>query len=135
MVEWPGRLQRLRGGVCELWVDGGHNENAAQVLGLQAAKWQKEDGRKLHVILGMMKTKDPAAFIAPIRPYIESLTAVQVPDEPLAHEAHSLAKLLNAKEAKNLAQAVTDIKEGRILITGSLYLTGFALSLFNQPSS
>ena len=49
-VEWPARLQRLTKGPlpdslppgCELWLDGGHNEDCGIVLGRMAAEWAKE---------------------------------------------------------------------------------------------
>lgn len=143
-VRWPGRLQQIRHQDLppgsELWIDGGHNESAAQALAAQAALWAKQDGRPLHLILGMMNRKDPRAFIAPLLPYTRGISCVAVPGEPLAYGPGELAALLQTdggpdiRAEEDLYKALEMAKgEGaprRTLITGSLYLAGFALDFF-----
>src|SRR5262249_32900709 len=70
-VAWPARLQRLEQGRLigllppnsELWLDGGHNDSGGEVLARHAATWQARDGKKLHLVIGMLTTKDPREFL------------------------------------------------------------------------
>ena len=87
-AEWPARLQRLRGALAasvpdgwELWLDGGHNPGAAEILAAHFAQWSD---RPLHLIVGMKATKDPAAFLRPLIPHAASITAVAEPEQHLA---------------------------------------------------
>ncbi len=150
-VEWPARLQRLDRGVLpsllppgwELWLDGGHNDSAGEVLAAQAAAWQREDGdspRPLHMIFGMLSTKAPKDFLKPLAPFVDRLRTVGIEGEPLACPADDLARLAQqagfpkATAAADAASALRDIvaaapRPGRLLICGSLYLAGQILSL------
>ncbi len=140
-VEWPGRLQKIEDGglvdmTCpsqELWIDGGHNADAGRVLAMQAKQWQKEDNRPLVVVLGMVKRKDPAAFLKPLEPYMEHLVVMEIPGEPESYSAEALkTKILGLdipyiETTKTIYEAlngVKDIKNARILVTGSLYFLG-----------
>lgn len=135
-ARWPARLQKLSKPALpagwELWLDGGHNESAAGILAGQAAQWRTQDDKPLHLIFGMMKTKDPAAFLEKLKPCCRSVTAVPIPGEPLAHGRESLHKYgIDCAYADSVAQALSNIMkagpEGRILIAGSLYLAGHVL--------
>jgi len=140
-VRWPGRLQQIAGksipAGCELWVDGGHNESAAQALAAQAALWQKQDGKMLHLVLGMMSRKDPAAFIAPLLPYAGKVTCIAVPGEPLAFAPAELAARIKSPGLQVVVQEdigkIPDFSGGpqRVLIAGSLYLAGHMLGKFS----
>ena len=140
---WPGRLQQilhknLPPG-CELWIDGGHNESAAKALAAQAALWQQQDNKKLHLVCGMMNTKDSAAFLAPLLPYANTVTCTAVPGETLALPAQTLAataRVLGGKQVSDNPDPLAAIHNAaagntRVLVAGSLYLAGYALkSLF-----
>ncbi len=140
-ISWRGRLQRLSAGPLaamlpqgwELWLDGGHNDTGGQVLGEQAAAWSSQDGKPLHLVAGMLNTKDPRSFLAPLRPYLASLHTLTIPDQPLSLRADELAEIAGgAIPSADAADAVCAIiaahgVPGRILITGSLYLAGYIL--------
>lgn len=139
-AEWRGRLQQLHTGVLqnalragdELWLDGGHNDSAGGVLAQQCAAWQADDNRPLYLILGMLNTKNPIDFVAPLRPYITGLYAITIPDQVLSFAAGDLAKQVSGVPADTLFAAVEMItktaqKPVRILIAGSLYLAGYVL--------
>jgi dihydrofolate synthase/folylpolyglutamate synthase len=150
-VEWPARLQRLNQGALaalmpegwELWLDGGHNDSAGEALAAQAKAWILQDGNhahSLHVVLGMLNTKAPKEFLAPLAPYIQNLRTVMIEKEPLSLQASDLAAqaraagIANAAPAPNILQALKEILEsstepGRILICGSLYLAGRVLKM------
>lgn len=126
-ARWPARLQRLspgpltqRAGTREVWLDGGHNPDA----GLAVAR--HFEGRRLHLVIGMLATKDPRALTAPLAPSIASVRAVPVPGHD-CHGAESFGP--NARGAQSLSDALADLPDDGlpVLIAGSLYLAGVAL--------
>jgi dihydrofolate synthase/folylpolyglutamate synthase len=139
---WPARLQRLRRGPlverlpagCELWLDGGHNPAAGEAL---AASLNGPDAPPLHLVVGMLNTKDEAGFLRPLAPLASSLHTVPVPDEPASrdpNEAAALARGLGiaATPAPDVASALSTIAavataSARVLVCGSLYLAGHVL--------
>lgn len=132
---WPARLQNLPAKTYglnehwELWLDGGHNEDAGRVLGAQAELWHD---KPLHIILGMMKTKNPQAFLKSLLPQAASIHVVNIEGEPASLPAQELSTLIpSAQSAQNYAAALQNITakytSGRILICGSLYLAGHVL--------
>lgn len=147
-VAWPARLQKIESGSLaallpkgsEIWLDGGHNDSAGEVLGRQIALWAKEEpDRPLHLLFGMLTTKDPQEFLKPMAPYIASLQTVAIPNEPLAETPEKLALEAQKAGVKNASVAGT-LKSGlealakrggdksRVLICGSLYLAGSFLA-------
>ena len=141
-VEWPGRLQRLTRGplverlpaACELWLDGGHNPAAGEAL---AASLDGVEGRPLHLVVGMLNTKDEAGFLRALAPLVGSVHTVPVPDEPASRdpiEAAAEARRLGiaATPAPDVASALDAIAASgadgaRVLVCGSLYLAGHVL--------
>ncbi|MFC7332525.1 bifunctional folylpolyglutamate synthase/dihydrofolate synthase [Rhodocista pekingensis] len=141
-VEWPARLQRLRRGPLtdalppgwELWLDGGHNDSAGEVLAVQAAAWAD---RPLDLVFGMLGSKQPLDFLRPLAPRVRRLRTVAIPGEAAAlpaAEAAALAReagIADAAPADSTAAAVGALAAapgpGRILICGSLYLAGTVL--------
>ncbi|MCI5061065.1 MAG: bifunctional folylpolyglutamate synthase/dihydrofolate synthase [Alphaproteobacteria bacterium] len=138
-IFWPGRLQKLTTGSfdvpehTEIWIDGGHNDSAGKALAAQAKIWQEQDAKSLHLVVGMLKRKNPEEFLTPLVPYVQSLTCTEIPDEPNSYSAQELydkAKTLNFKEIHqepNIKSAILNITRQnpgtphRILLTGSLY--------------
>ncbi len=141
-VTWPARLQRLTrgrlvGGLpagTELWLDGGHNAGAGAALARTFESWRD---RPLRLVVGMLDTKDPVAFLRPLRAHTGLLRAVTIPGEAHALPAERLAALardagFDAAPASDVARAVADHAAvggaARILICGSLYLAGAVLA-------
>jgi dihydrofolate synthase / folylpolyglutamate synthase len=141
-IDWPARLQLLRWGPLvdavppdwEVWLDGGHNPLAGEVLGDVAAGWRD---RGLYLIVGMMNTKDAAGFIAPLARHASALWAVTIPGEKNALPAEAIAAAagsvgLAARTAGSALAAIRDIStqggNGRVLICGSLYFAGKVLA-------
>ena len=142
-AEWPARLQRLTRGPLaallprgsELWLDGGHNQAAGEVLAEMAKGWRD---RPLHLVFGMLDTKEPREFLKPLAPLVRSLIAVPIPGEHASLTAaqvaeHARAVGIPAKEASGVDAAVAAIASAasgacRILICGSLYLAGSVLA-------
>lgn len=135
-AQWPGRLQKLSHDTLssgwELWLDGGHNKDAAAALAHQAESWQVQDNKALHLVLGMMTSKNPYDFLEILQPYCQSVTIVPIPGEPSSHTADHLRTLTidctYADTVETALQTITNTApEGRILIAGSLYLAGSVL--------
>jgi dihydrofolate synthase/folylpolyglutamate synthase len=142
-ARWPARLQRLRkgpmvealGAGLELWLDGGHNPAAGEVLA--ASLPALAAGRPVHLVLGMLATKDLEAFLRPLVPLVASLRTVTVPGEPAARDAREEADaarrlgLAAEPEPSPLAAARAIARTARppglVLVCGSLYLAGHLL--------
>ncbi|MEF8764014.1 glutamate ligase domain-containing protein, partial [Stenotrophomonas sp. A3_2] len=123
-ASWPARLQRLHGRLAallpagfELWLDGGHNPGAGEVLARQAEEWSD---RPLYVVAGMKRTKDAGAFLASLMPRAAALFAVR---EAAQHLALEVAEIVAASSgtahpgpdmAGALAQ-VAALPPGRVL--------------------
>ncbi|MBU2583305.1 MAG: bifunctional folylpolyglutamate synthase/dihydrofolate synthase [Alphaproteobacteria bacterium] len=147
-AQWPARMQRLSGGPLfdilsygsELWLDGGHNPAAAEVLAQTAADLEERSPRPLYLIVGMMGLKDVDGFLARFEGLARSVHAVPIPganEAPLqpaaiveAARAHGIA----AEPADDVEAALLSIERQhagpkRVLICGSLYLAGHVLAL------
>ncbi len=137
---WPGRMQNLNNGKLkkiigksfDLWLDGGHNIHASEVLFTEIDKWKKS---KIILILGMVSGKDPVKFLKKIVNKISLLILLPIDDHQYIHPyriKESLNKSLkNFKEIEtcvNINEALkliyTRFEKGKVLICGSLYLAG-----------
>jgi dihydrofolate synthase/folylpolyglutamate synthase len=146
-AEWPARLERLAVGRLhayvtdgtEIWLDGGHNAAGGQVIAHSIAELEERVPRPVHLVFGMMETKDAHAFIAPFKGLVERVYTVPIPDELNAFSAEALAEIVRAEgfdvvstsgvpEALARSQGALD-GPGRVLICGSLYLAGHVLKL------
>ena len=137
---WPARLQHLRHGplidaadAAELWLDGGHNPAAGHAL---AEALTRLPSRPLHLICGMLNTKDVTGYLRPLAAIAQSLHAVSIPNEvntlPAADTAKAATDVgMAAYEAESVLAAILTITRStpnaRILICGSLYLAGAVL--------
>ena len=141
---WPARLQRLTkgplvtaAGRAELWLDGGHNPAAGRALAVATGELEEKVSAPLHLIVGMLQTKDAGGFLAPFRGLARSIHTVPMPvhvnalsPDALAHIA--LTEGLQANVAESPLAAIRRIAQeqgpqtggARILICGSLYLAG-----------
>jgi len=145
-AHWPARLERLAvGGLhayvdenTEIWLDGGHNEAGGQAVAHTLSELDERVPRPVHVIWGMMETKDARRFIAPFHSLVECVYTVPIPDEPNAFAAEPLAGIARAEgfdaiAASSVPEALlwsaSRAGPARILICGSLYLAGHVLRL------
>ena len=141
-VRWPARLQTLRHGPLvdalpggsTLWLDGGHNASAGEMLARSFAA--QADSRPLDLIVGMLQTKDAGTFLRPLVPLARQIAAVGIAGEPQAQEAQALADAARARGGSAIVatdplQAARRLaRDGaalRLLICGSLYLAGQVL--------
>ena len=145
-VEWPARLQRLRRGPIvdalpkgwEVWLDGGHNPGAGETIAAFAAeRWA---GRPLHLLVGMINTKDRAGFLRPLAPLTADARCVTIPDEAAAVSADDLVRAahdagIDARAEGDALSAAGAVAAGArpdapgvLLICGSLYFAGRILA-------
>jgi dihydrofolate synthase/folylpolyglutamate synthase len=127
-ARWPARLQRLApgplAGMRAVWLDGGHNPDAGAAIARHLA-----DQPPVHVVIGMLATKDPGAILTPLGNRVLSVTIVPAP----GHDAHDPAAFapfsaVPLSSAPDVAAALAMLPpDGDVLITGSLYLAGDVL--------
>jgi len=93
----------------------------------------------VHLIWGMMETKDAQAVIAPFKGLVERVYTVPIPGEPNAFSAAALMEIAASKGFKAamtsgvrhalLQSRTASSRPKRVLICGSLYLAGHVLKL------
>jgi dihydrofolate synthase/folylpolyglutamate synthase len=136
-AEWPARLQRLTGQLArtlpdnwQLWLDGGHNAGAGEVLAEHVATWSDQP---LHLVVGMKRSKDAAGFLRPLLPFATTLWAVAEPGQHLAQPVEDIVAASDglARIGPTVADALAALPRtnapARVLICGSLYLAGEVL--------
>lgn len=140
-AEWPARMQRLRTGPlvdaapdAEIWLDGGHNAACGRALAESLSNLPK---RPLHMICGMLNTKDIGGYLAPLAPLVENFYGVGIPSEINTLPADQTvaeavrAGMQQAEAADSVLAATSAIAasepKARIMICGSLYLAGQVL--------
>jgi len=146
-AEWSARLERLGDGALyqyvgegtEIWLDGGHNAAGGQAIAHALAEFEERVPRAVHLIWGMMETKDAHAFIAPFKGLVERVYTVPIPEEANAFSAEALAEIaasegFDGTPTSGVALALMQSRAalgrpGRVLICGSLYLAGHVLKL------
>ncbi|MEM8877321.1 MAG: folylpolyglutamate synthase/dihydrofolate synthase family protein [Pseudomonadota bacterium] len=144
-AEWPARLQRVSSGPLlaslplgsELWIDGGHNASAGKALAEALADLQDRAQKPLVLVCGMLNTKDPIAYLEPFSGLAGQVLTVSVSGSEAGIAPLHLAEVaqqcgIPAEATDGLRNAMTragDNGPARVVICGSLYLAGEALSL------
>ena len=147
-VQWPGRLQNLKGRLAdllpegsELWLDGSHNPHGAAALAQALSDMQDRRPMPLRLIMGLMNTRRPADVLAPFAGMVEHVHALAIPGEPNAHPAAAIttdaAQLgIAASEEDSILTALAEAARAgpaRIVFCGSLYLAGHVLHQNGTP--
>ncbi|MAI06199.1 MAG: hypothetical protein CBC47_03550 [Alphaproteobacteria bacterium TMED87] len=142
-VEWPGRCQKISGGpICdllndnwELWVDGGHNLDAAKAL----SRWMNDYPYVYIFIFGIGISKDASGFLSSLSKHSNIIRTVGLKDGSHSFKPKELAELAFEKgfedsaakesvyEAAESLLPLMENNKGRIVICGSLYLAGEVL--------
>lgn len=144
-AEWPARMQRLTHGPLverlppevELWLDGGHNASAGRAMAVLLGEMARSAPVPVLLVLGLLDTKDPAGYLAPLVSEVTAAATVTIPGTQASVSAEALAKAargvgIPADPAASVDAALDAVLAGqtgpaRVLICGSLYLAGEVL--------
>lgn len=147
-AEWPARMQQLTSGPlldilgpeAELWLDGGHNPAAGDMLADTLAGLNEKAPKPIYLVVGMMGQKDALGFLAPFRGLVRAMYTVPIPGAHEApHSGENLAEIarsagfqaIDRESIVEALQTISALSEGpkRVMICGSLYLAGHVLGL------
>ena len=147
-VSWPARLQRLHGALAdrtpkgaELWLDGGHNADGGRVVAQAMAELEERAPKPLVLITGMLETKAADDFLRHFVGLAARIVTVDITRSDKAFPAKRLAEIaakigLDAVASATVVDALKLVAAEdwgpippRILICGSLYLSGEVLAL------
>ena len=139
-VSWPARMQNLSdgrlkkklGNKFDIWLDGGHNEDAANMIFTFIKKWKNQD--KI-MILAMTTGKNPITFLKKIINQFKLLILLPIENhqyiQPYEIKENIRTKVNSAIKVEcslNIYEAIDVIlkkhSSGKVLICGSLYLAG-----------
>ena len=138
-TNWPARMQKLKGKLSkiagkafDIWLDGGHNKDASEMLSKVVNSWE---GGKLILIIGMINGKDPIKFLNKLIHNISLLIILPINDHQciMPYEIKNLVvdnfkPKFDIECCLNIEEAIIFTKkkfsDGKILICGSLYLSG-----------
>jgi len=139
-TRWPARLQRLAPGPLTalvpgrtVWLDGGHNADAAQAIAAALA-----DKAPFDLIFGLMANRSIADVLGPLAPLVRRAEVVPLPGHAhhdprdVAMFAQSDLGLRHCYPAFTLDQALERLAADpdatpTLVIAGSLYLAGDVL--------
>ena len=133
------RLQEIKLGKLKsiiknntLFVDGSHNALGAKVL----TNYLDTINSNKHIVIGMMANKDHEKYISFFKNKINSITTVDIPNQPNAINGEKLKNKItgfnNVNYKKSILEALKSLElqeKDIVLITGSLYLAGEVLNL------
>ena len=141
-ADWPARLQHIKTGPLlemlprgsELWIDGGHNPSAARLVAAHARRNWKSDGLPLALLFASLASKDAAGVLRPFRGIADQVLTLPI-DGHECRDPEELVALATgmgfaSRGYRGIADALVAVrKKARVLVFGSLYLAGEALSL------
>ena len=138
-TNWPARMQKLKGKLSkkagrgfDIWLDGGHNLDASEMLSKIVNNWEE---KKIILIIGMINGKDPINFLNKLIRNISLLIILPINDHQclMPYEIKNLViKKFNPdfdiECCLNIEEAIVVTEKkfsgGKILVCGSLYLSG-----------
>ena len=138
-IQFEGRVQFIKGKLTKnlkktkVLVDGCHSYESTKNL----ARYLKNFKTPIYAIWGSLKNKNPNQLIKNFKGIFKKVITVKIPNEPSAVSSFDLSKIAEKNnfqtiEAKNIKDALNKIsnRENKIIVIfGSLYLVGNALSM------
>src|SRR5208337_5837 len=160
---WPARLERLSHGKLhdlapagsEIWLDGGHNPAAGEVVARALADLEERVPSPIHLIVGMLSTKDAGGFLRHFHGLTELAATIEIPGHANAYRAEDLAYIAHREgisalaagsleaafaKSRNLARGPVRISAGfprnrRRATSGSAVRSGSTYPSAGRPSS
>ena len=128
-TKWPGRLEQGKLRNIKVYLDGAHNIDGAK----QLLRYFKDKKIKVWLIIGMLNNKNLFNFLKKIKPILNGVIAVSIPNEKNTFMPREIVKICNLLGLESFSQPsinkanqflLEKIKPKNILISGSLYLVG-----------
>ena len=128
-TKWPGRLEMCKLKNTKVYLDGAHNDDGAK----QLLRYFKNKNKKVWLIFGMLNNKNLYSYLKIIKPIIEGIISVPIPNTINTFTPNDIKKNCNRLKIKNYNKSsitsannflLKKIKTKNILVTGSLYLVG-----------
>lgn len=143
---WAARMQEINFGAlaqalprAKIILDGGHNQAAGHRIANEMARLSAQDDLPLVMAVGMLSSKEGDSFLSPFAKLSSLTLTIPIPDQIASLSEDELAVMALASGHKQvqalshpqkIAEAIeaSGIEgEFRLLITGSLYLSGYFL--------
>ena len=128
-VQWPGRLEHLEHGACDVLLDAAHNPAGARTL----ATYLRETGwTDAVLVFGAMADKDAKNMLELLAPSVSHIVVTTAPISR-AESAESLGRLAEAITGTTPVEVVDDPSEAlaracalsdRVVVAGSMFLIG-----------
>jgi dihydrofolate synthase/folylpolyglutamate synthase len=127
-TRWRGRLEHMRAGGKDIWIDGGHNLHA---VNLTAPYFNEHVPRPRLLVFGMMRDKDVQKVVGRLFPLFDRVISTE-PYPPRSVKAEEFPGAIPIADPQEALRAAMDAPERSIVVTGSLYLAGAAIAFFDK---
>ncbi len=138
-IQFEGRVQFVKGKLSKnlkktkILLDGCHSDESTKNL----ARYLRKSKVPIYAIWGSLKNKNPDQLIKNFKGIFKRVITIKIPNEPNSLGSYDLSKIAKKNnfqtiEGKNIKDALNKIstKEKKIVVIfGSLYLVGHALSI------
>ena len=138
-IRFEGRVQFIKGKLTKnlkktrIIVDGCHSDESTKNL----ARYLRRFKVPIYAIWGSLKNKNPDKLIKNFKKVFKEVVTIKIPNEPNAMNSFELSKIaiknnIHSVQSKNFKDAFKKIAKNEkkiIVIFGSLYLVGYALSM------
>ncbi|HXG58349.1 MAG TPA: folylpolyglutamate synthase/dihydrofolate synthase family protein [Thermoanaerobaculia bacterium] len=137
-TRWRGRLERMRRGGKDIWIDGAHNPHALQAI---APFIEEHVPPPRALLFGIMSDKDLVASARILFPLFETIVTTE-PFPPRSAPAGELAAIARTMGIAAVAEPdpraaferALALPQRSIFVGGSLYLAGAAIAFFDTLS-
>jgi dihydrofolate synthase/folylpolyglutamate synthase len=128
-VHWPGRLEYLKHGSCDVLIDAAHNPAGARML---AAHLRETGWADVAMVFGAMADKDVSGMMEALAPAASRFVVTTAPT-PRAESAARLGQRLRSSGAAIPIDIIDDPLEAlrhacavsnRVVVAGSIFLIG-----------
>jgi dihydrofolate synthase/folylpolyglutamate synthase len=134
-TRWRGRLETVTHGKKTIWIDGGHNPQAAETI---ARFIETNIPAPRLLVFAIMSDKDATAVTERLFPLFARIVVTNpyppraLPVAGLVERARAHAPALGIEDPDEAFRCALDSSESSIVITGSLYLAGAAVGFFDK---